>query len=506
MKRVLSFFLSLMLVFVMTAEAVAPQGTTSYSTVISTEPQEEYTVGPSTPTPRVLRQMRQNRPRNAPIRQLKAVQRKIRRVIKKTAPNPNVQAPSAYPMPANAPVMPIGPQMPPRPTAGERFLGAVAKVMTKTWGPNIFVWLPAISTDPNAGPTGGVLPVMVLADSESRHIRHLLAPSYTYNPLFGQTGTMRYYWYPTDASQFVTIGSYSEHTNREIKVRYENTSLLDGTMYLRTEASHNVDGSRRFFGIGPQTHEGDETGYTARDTVAHVAAGVNFFHSWRATFGERFRRMTADTNIVPNITDLAVRFPSLTGIGTQNTVASEFRLLWDTRDLPITPSRGSSGELFVEKTSVAMGSDADYIRYGLEGKRFFLWNNPRHVTVIHGLYEWANGPNIPFYELPQLGGRETLRGYGEGRLADKGRIVMNVEHRITFASLALMGIHTNFEVAPFFDIGSVFPTLPQVARKNFRPVYGGAFRAAVKPNVVGDVEVGVGKEGAAVFVDIDYPF
>src|SRR2546421_562512 len=84
----------------------------------------------------------------------------------------------------------------------------------------------------NTGPTYGLLPVLVLADEENRHIRHLLAPSYTYNSLFGQTGTMRYYWYPTDESQFVTIGSYSQHTNREIKVRYENTSLLDGGMYF----------------------------------------------------------------------------------------------------------------------------------------------------------------------------------------------------------------------------------------------------------------------------------
>ena len=237
-----------------------------------------------------------------------------------------------------------------------------------------------------------------------------------------------------------------------------------------------------------------------------MLVGFNFFNSWRAAFGERFRRMGTEPSIVPHITDLAARFPLLKGLAAQNTVVSEFRLLWDTRDLPITPSRGSSGELFVEKTSLAAGSDSDFIRYGLEGKRFFLWNNPKHVTVLHGLYEWANGANIPYYELPSLGGRETLRAYGEGRLVDRGRVVLNLEHRMTVATLTMMGIQSNFELAPFFDIGSVFPTLPEIQRKNFRPVYGGAFRVAVKPNVVGDVEVGVGKEGSAVFVDIDYPF
>jgi outer membrane protein assembly factor BamA len=347
---------------------------------------------------------------------------------------------------------------------------------------------------------------MVLSDPETHHIQHLLAPSYTYNSLFGQTGTVRYYWYPTDTSQFLAIGSFSEHTNREIKARYENTSMLDGSLYLRSEFYKDVNASRRFFGLGPQTHPGDESGYTSDDVVGRLNVGFNFFHSWRATFGERFHRRSNEANIIPNIADLSARYPTAPGLAAQNTVASEFRLLWDTRDLPITPSRGSSGELFLEKTSVGAGSDSDFLRYGLEGKRFFLWDNPNHVTVLHGLYEWANGPNIPFYELPTLGGRDTLRGFGEGRFVDRGRIVMNVEHRMTVASLNMMGIQSNFEVAPFFDLGSVFPTIDEAQRKNFLPVYGSAFRVAVKPNVVGDVEVGLGKEGPAVFVDINYPF
>jgi outer membrane protein assembly factor BamA len=153
-----------------------------------------------------------------------------------------------------------------------------------------------------------------------------------------------------------------------------------------------------------------------------------------------------------------------------------------------------------------MGSDSDFVRYGMEGKRFFLWENPKYVTVVHALYEKADGSFIPFYELPSLGGRETLRGYGEGRFADRGRLVINAEHRVTFATLEMMGIRTNFELAPFVDLGSVFPDIQDIKSKNFRPVYGGAFRAAVKPNVVGDVEVGFGQEGPAVFVDINYPY
>jgi outer membrane protein assembly factor BamA len=334
----------------------------------------------------------------------------------------------------------------------------------------------------------------------------LLAPSYTYNSLFGQTGTVRYYWYPTDTSQLFTVGSFSQKTNRELKLRYENPSLMDGVLFFKGEGYYQIKGSNRFFGLGPDSDDSDESGYVSKEALGRLQIGFNFFRSWRASFGHRIQRMTTDTNIIPNISDLRARFPGTPGLGTETTSASEFRLLWDTRDLPITPTRGSSGELFIEKTSIAGGSHSDFIRYGLEGKRFFRWNRPKHLTVVHGLYEWANGPHIPFYELPSIGGRNSLRGFGDGRFVDRGRLVFNVEHRITMATLALMGIETNFEIAPFFDIGSVFPTLPEVQRRHFLPVYGAAFRAAVKPNVVGDVEVGVGREGVAVFVDINYPF
>src|SRR5262249_31772016 len=156
----------------------------------------------------------------------------------------------------------------------------------------------------------------------------------------------------------------------------------DGVLYLRAESYYTADASNRFFGVGPQTHEGDETGYVSKDAVARAAAGINFAHAWRATLGANFRRFATANNIIPDTTDLITRFPEQAGVGTKNTVFLEARMLWDTRDSPVTPSRGSSGEFFAQKTSVNLGSDADFFRYGLEGKRFFLWKDPNQVTVI----------------------------------------------------------------------------------------------------------------------------
>ena len=441
------------------------------------------------------------------------MRKKAKRMIDKYGtPNPNVHGPSPNAMPTPPLTVPkiTPPATPapsgPPPTASERFLRGAAKIMTTSWNDNIFVWLPAISTDPNAGPTYGILPVFVHSDPVTHHIRQLLAPSYTYNSIFGQTGTGRYYFYPTDSSQLFVTGSYSQNVNHEVKARFEDSAFLGGRAFIRAEGQRTTDGSMRFFGIGPSTQSGDEAGYTMTQTAARFAMGVNFLSNWRASAGLRYRRVEIGPNIVPDVSDLITRYPGLVGIAAQNTVTQEVRILWDTRDYPVTPTKGSSGEFFVEKTYQALGSVSHFVRYGAEGKRFFPWENPNHVTVIHAVAERITGNDIPFYELPSLGGRETLRAFGDGRLADRGRALFNIEHRITLTSLSMMGVQTKFEVAPFFDLGAVYPEVSEVRRQDFWPVYGAAFRAVVTPNVVGAVDVGIGKEGPGVFVGINYPF
>jgi hypothetical protein len=436
---------------------------------------------------------------------LKELKRGAEKVL---TPNTRFQDPRPQVMPPRSPKTPKleSEPMETAPTGTERFLRGAAKIMTYSWRDNIFVWLPAISTDPNNGPTYGLMPVLVLSHPETHHIRHLLAPSYTYNSLFKQTITGRYYYYPTDESQLYAIGSYSQETNRELKLRYEDNAFLGGRIFLRGEGYYDVDGSLRFFGLGPTSHEDDEAGYTGRDKVARATVGVNFFESMRFSAGLRFRSFEVESNIIDGVDDMVTQFPTVPGIDAQDTVVQEFRMLWDTRDFAVTPSQGRSGEIYFEKTSRGWGSDSNFQRYGLEGKRFIPWMGGKQITAIHGLFEQVNGPNIPFYELAMLGGRESLRGYGEGRFYDRGRILFNIEQRIELSSLALMGVVTRFEVGPFIDLGTVFPRLGDARWDNLRPVFGGSFRAAVKPNVVGSVDVGIGKEGPGVYVGINYPF
>lgn len=105
-----------------------------------------------------------------------------------------------------------------------------------------------------------------------------------------------------------------------------------------------------------------------------------------------------------------------------------------------------------------------------------------------------------------MGGKYSLRSYGDGRYVDRGMATLNAEERFKVFEAKTAGVTTELQVAPFVGVGQVFDNPGRVAVKYARPVAGTAFRAVAKPQVVGSVDIGYGREGVAVFTDINYSF
>lgn len=382
-----------------------------------------------------------------------------------------------------------------------------AKALTAEWKDGVYLWLPAVSANPNEGWTYGFMPAAVLTDPATRRIRHIIAPSYLYNRLYGPGGALYYFFYPAKTSQLAVAGILGAHTYREATVHYENLAFLGGRFNVLAEGSSLRTASQRFYGIGPTAPSRGATGYVSEGARALGFLGVNLARSWRFALGAGFRREVIGPNIVPGVGDIGAQFPGLPGLRTQNTVTQTALLTRDTRDLPATPSRGSLARFFAAKTTRAWGSDADYFRYGFEAKKYAPWpGRPRQTTVVHALYDWGNGRRIPFYDLAGLGGRETLRGYGSGRFFDRGRVALNLEQRAALSERDIMGVRLELQAAPFVDVGTVFPRATAMRGKDLRPVFGAAFRVVAKPSVAASIDVGVGNEGPALFVGLDYPF
>jgi outer membrane protein assembly factor BamA len=170
------------------------------------------------------------------------------------------------------------------------------------------------------------------------------------------------------------------------------------------------------------------------------------------------------------------------------------------------PTAGVYGRAVFEISTTALGSTASYRHYGVELKAFVAADDARYVTAIRTAYNQTLGDDVPFLERSILGGKNTLRGHGDNRFIDSSYVLINVEERIRLFRYRVFNVNTDWELAPFIDLGVVAQDLLDVDVRNFVVNPGIGFRAVVRPNVVGRVDIGFGKEGPAVFATLGYPF
>jgi len=365
--------------------------------------------------------------------------------------------------------------------------------------------LPAISTKPNEGATFGLLPVFLFLD-EYDHIQMLLAPSLTFNGILGVTGTFRLFGYPDGNRQYQIIASLSSKINRNYRIFYEDPGVGQGRFLLRGEAFLFKDPTARFFGLGAESDQNDETNFTQSEIGMTGTVGFNLLPSLQLSLTERFRRVTVEKGGLDTLPFLRDRFPRLVGVNGAVISAQRFALTYDSRDSSVAPTEGEFAQLFAELSEKALGSEVRFRRYGLELKKLFPNRNKRFTLATRALLEALDGERVPFFEKSQLGGDNTLRGFGDGRFIDNHRLILSFEERIVPFKFRLLDVLSTLEISPFLEIGKVFDSFERLSLNDLQLVGGVSFRAVVRPNVVAHIEIGYGSEGSAIFVGLDYPF
>jgi hypothetical protein len=111
-----------------------------------------------------------------------------------------------------------------------------------------------------------------------------------------------------------------------------------------------------------------------------------------------------------------------------------------------------------------------------------------------------------------LGGFERLRGYPEGRFFDEHTNFRAIELRYFFDSVDLdfdlffaKGILAEFQLAGFYEQGTVSPDLGKNFWKNFKDSYGLGIRF-ITGSAVGRLDFGFSDEGGATTAWWGYPF
>jgi Omp85 superfamily domain len=390
----------------------------------------------------------------------------------------------------------------------------------KTWPTpfNPYDWpftlipVPEVTTNPNGGVTYGVLLTFLFKDDQNQ-ISSILAPDINNNTDLGAGGTVRYFAYPSEDTEWYALAGAQENIARVVDLNYstgrqrDNWWSFDGRMFFER------DPTERFYGVGNESGLSGESNYTTEQVYVRALFGWNITKQLQLAGVIRPRYIRILNGAFDSIPQTTVIYPHLKGIGGGSEEYNELRLTYDTRDSIDIPRKGGLALLYGGFADRSMMSSVSYTRFGGELRHYWsFWK--RFTLAAHAYLQYQPaGREMPFYSMARLGGdesllydQETLRGYGTGRFIDNNLAVGNVELRTRVLEADLFGTHGILELAPFVEAGRVWQQMSVNPFSSLHPVGGMGFRAIAEPFVVGYVDIGWGGEGAAIFSGINYPF
>ena len=364
--------------------------------------------------------------------------------------------------------------------------------------------LPVYATSRNGGNDYGFMPVW-LFKQQNEYVYGILAPSVIYNGNTGWNMTFRYLGYPTVEKNYRIFVNRSTKVDQEYTGEYWDNKFLGGRFRLYGRASFFRDSTYRFFGLTEKSKSKDETDYSNLEFTPEFKLGYYLPRNFLVSYGEKFKWITVRRGTVTSLPYIQSRFPDLNGVNGGAVWARRITLSYDTRDDEVYPSKGWYANAYTGIDHVFTHNRL-YSKTGIDVRKFISFGDKRYTTVIKGAFEITGGHRPPFYEESWIGGENTLRGEGTYRFRDDAYILLNVEERIRLFKLHIFGVWSDWQAAPFVDVGRVYSSF----RKDFFGSYqvdpGIGFRAVVQPNIVGRVDLGWGKEGLAAFVGLDFPF
>jgi outer membrane protein assembly factor BamA len=258
-------------------------------------------------------------------------------------------------------------------------------------------------------------------------------------------------------------GIWSLEGHQTVAFSLGSPNLLDNRLILLFRSLYHYDPQREFFEVGNNNVDSAVSTHGFQDLGGALTIGWRPLERVAFNFqvGIRqvdIRRGDPDDDIpLPNTTP--EKFPMLPGVegGVVNPVA--LSLVWNTRDDVVRPTRGWRLLLKVLHTNDSLFSDFEFTRFLFDASYLRSFNEGRQIFGLRMNGEWIDGPNkqVPFWELSELGGHDTLRGFFPHRFLGKARALVNAEIRFHIAEFDFYRLwRVRLDGVAFGDGGRVF--------------------------------------------------
>ncbi len=240
-----------------------------------------------------------------------------------------------------------------------------------------------------------------------------------------------------------------------------------------------------YYGVGQDTPRSNEEEYTYTQVLIEPLFLKNVLHPFLYLGGgPRFNSVRSIEAEPEGLLDLSER----SGANGSTSVGFQVALIFDSRDNILNAAEGAYFELTRGLYSKDLGGSQNFELTKFDF-RYYLqpFNKPSSVLAFQFTGQLSHG-DTPLFELGRMGGKETLRGYFEGRYTDRHLITTQAEWR--------QKVSPRWGVVAFAGIGGVSSSLQAFEFENIRPAGGLGLRFLVdeKENLNVRLDFGLGQE------------
>lgn len=168
--------------------------------------------------------------------------------------------------------------------------------------------------------------------------------------------------------------------------------------------------------------------------------------------------------------------------GVTKTVSITPKLVWNTLNHPVDPTRGNKSSIFVKYADNVLGGTSNYYRAGLESSQYMpLWW--KFVGMLHGeagYMESLDNKDLPVDERYRLGGMHSVRGFDYGDISpvDENGYEYGGNKFLLFNAELIFPLSeaANLKGVVFYDTGQVYDNDENYFENGMRSSVGFGFR------------------------------
>ncbi|WP_273266286.1 outer membrane protein assembly factor BamA [Flexistipes sinusarabici] len=168
--------------------------------------------------------------------------------------------------------------------------------------------------------------------------------------------------------------------------------------------------------------------------------------------------------------------------GITTTVSFTPKLVWNTLNHPVDPTRGNKSSLFVKYADTFLGGDSNFYKAGIESSQYVpLWW--KFVGMLHGeagYMESLDDKKLPIDERYRLGGMHSVRGFDYGDISpvDENGYEYGGNKFLLFNAELIFPLSeaSNLKGVLFYDTGQVYDNDENYFEKDMRSSVGFGFR------------------------------